>query len=98
MHGLIAMLRSVALQCRMELPTQLSLVESSASFALLQCHARYQHDYTSSDMSAHCDRRSNGESKVRFGSCASFAASDNMKLMLKYLMASMCLMADQPRC
>ena len=94
MHRLIAMLRSVALLCRMELPTQLSLVASSASFALLKFHAWYRHDLTSSDMSVRCDRRSNGVSKVRFESCASFAASDNTKLTLKYLMASMGLMAD----
>jgi hypothetical protein len=81
----------------MELPTQLSLVASSASFALLKCHAWYRHDLTSSDMSVRCDRMSNGEFNS-LASYASFAASDNMKPMLTYLMASMCLMADQPRC
>jgi hypothetical protein len=90
------MLRSVALQCRMELPTQLSLVASSANFSLLKCHAWYRHDWTSSDMSVRCDRMSNGMSDFRLACCASLAASDNMKLMLKYLMASMGLMADHP--
>ena len=47
-------------------------------------------------MSVRCDRRSDGESKVRFAICASFAASDDTKLMLEYLMASMGLMADHP--
>ena len=45
-------------------------------------------------MAVLCDRMSNGESEVRFASFADFAASDDMELMLKYLMASMGLMAN----